>query len=106
MFFGLDRLALALAQFYGYRTLNSLVSANFGLIVVLVAFIIVALVFLRLLNRQFPRSGRQPVKTWIFKTTIVFFISAFVFICGFTVFYEKKKMEEHGSVYSESVYKV
>ena len=95
--FGIGKLAQAVVTWYGYKTLGGLLSENFGLIVVLLAFIAVALVFWRLLNRQFPRTG-QPFKKWIFKTTMVFFICAFVFVCAFTVFYERKKAEEHGAV--------
>lgn len=87
-------IAQALAQYYGYKTISSLIGENFGLIMVMTAFVLVTLVFRRLLNRQFPKQGREPVKTWIFKTTTVFFICAFVFICVFTLFYEKKKLDK------------
>lgn len=92
-------IAGAIAAIYGYKTINGLISANAGLLIVLAAFICVCLVFLRLLNRQFPSEGRQPVKSWIFKVVITFMICAFVFICGFTVFYEKKRAEESGAIY-------
>ena len=84
----------AIASIYGYSTLKGLFEANAGLIFILAALLCVCLLFWKLLDRQFPRSGRDPVKTWIFKAVIVFGISAFVFVCGFTVFYEKKKLEE------------
>jgi hypothetical protein len=84
----------AVAAIYGYKTLKSLFEANSGLIFILAALLCVCLLFWKLLDRQFPRGGRDPVKTWIFKAVIVFGISAFVFVCAFTVFYEKKKLEE------------
>ena len=84
----------AMASIYGYNTLKGLFEANAGLIFILAAFLCVCLLFWKLLDRQFPRSGREPVKTWIFKTIIIFGISAFIFMCAFTVFYEKKKLEE------------
>jgi hypothetical protein len=97
----LGRIATAAATVYGYKTIGGLITANSGLIIVLIAFIFVSLVFRRLLNRQFPRAGRQPAKMWIFKAITVFMIASFVFICGFTVFYEKKKMET--SYYQPSI---
>ena len=89
-------IATSIAKFYGYRTVTTLISENSALIILLVAFVCVTLVFLRLSNHQFPRQGRDPVKTWIFKVMIVFMICAFIFIGGFTVFYEKKKLEGSG----------
>ena len=83
----------AIASIYGYNTLKSLFLANAGLIFILLALFCVCLLFWKLLDRQFPRSGRDPVKTWIFKTIIGFGISAFIFICAFTAFYEKKKLD-------------
>lgn len=83
----------ALASMYGYKTIGGLISDNSGLIVILTAFIFVCLVFRVLLNRQFPSGAGQPAKVWIFKTTMIFFICAFIFVCGFTVFYEKKKLD-------------
>ena len=90
---GLGSIAQALATWYGYKTIGGLVAANFGLIVVLVGFLAVCLVFWKLLNRQFPQAGRRPFAAWVIRTTIVFFICAFVFLCGFTLFYEKQKLE-------------
>lgn len=89
----LGRIATAAATVYGYKTIGGLITANSGLIIVLIAFIFVCLVFRRLLNRQFPSAGRQTTRAWIFKAIIVFMIASFVFICAFTVFYERKKME-------------
>jgi len=86
--------AASIAKIYGYKTLAGLVETNAGLLTILAALICVTLVFSRLLNRQFPVAGRQPVKTWIFKVTMIFFICAFVFVCGFTLFYEKKKADD------------
>jgi hypothetical protein len=94
--------AASIARIYGYKTLAGLVEANAGLLTILTALICVTLVFSRLLNRQFPTAGRQPVKTWIFKVTMIFFICAFVFVCGFTVFYEKKKMDNHQSTRTQA----
>lgn len=86
--------ARALATWYGYRTIGGLLRENFGLIIILIAFIFVCLVFMRLLNRQFPSGGYGTARAWVFRTVIIFMISAFIFIGGFTIFYEKKKMEE------------
>jgi len=106
--FGIGEIATALAAWYGYKTLGSLVAANSGLIVVLLAFLGACLVFSRMLNRKFPRAG-QPVKTWVFKAIIVFMICAFTFICAFTLFYERKKYEERsdrGGIQAEIVSQV
>lgn len=86
-------IAGAIASIYGYKTIGGLLSSNAGLIIILIAFICVCLVFRRLLNRQFPTGTRQPVKTWVFKAIIIFMIASFTFICAFTVFYEKKKLD-------------
>jgi len=86
-------IAGAIASIYGYKTIGGLIAANSGLIIVLGAFICVCLVFRRLLNRQFPSGTRDPARTWVFKVTIIFLICSFTFICAFTVFYEKKKLE-------------
>lgn len=86
-------IAGAIASIYGYKTIGGLLADNSGLIIILIAFICVCLVFRRLLNRQFPSGAREPVKTWVFKATIVFLICSFTFICVFTVFYEKKKLD-------------
>lgn len=88
----------AIAKLYGYKTLYNLITENAGLATILVAFIFVCLVFFKLLNRQFPIGGHQSVRAWIFKTIIIFMICAFVFICGFTVFYERKKLQEDSRV--------
>ena len=82
-----------IAAIYGYNTLKGLFLANSGLIFILAALLCVCLLFWKLLDRQMPRGGRDPVKTWIFKTIIAFGISAFIFVCAFTIFYEKKKLE-------------
>lgn len=92
--FGLEGIVKWIVLWYGYKSLYALLSANFGLVVILIAFMVVGAVFWRLQGRQFPTSGRQPVKTWIFKVTMIFFICGFIFISVFTIFYEKKKMEE------------
>jgi ABC-type Na+ efflux pump permease subunit len=91
-------IAGALATWYGYKTIGGLFRENFGLIVILIAFIFVCLVFMRLLNRQFPAGGYGTARAWIFRTVIIFMISAFIFIGGFTIFYEKKKLEESSLV--------
>ncbi len=90
-------IAGAIASIYGYKTIGGLLAANSGLIIILIAFICVCLVFRRLLNRQFPSGTREPVKTWVFKAIIIFMICSFIFICAFTVFYEKKKLDAQSS---------
>ncbi len=80
-----------LAQMYGYKKLTPLIEHNFGLIVVLATFICAAFILWRLLNRQFPNQGKEPFKALLMKCTLFFVIGAFVFIAGFTLFYEVKK---------------
>jgi len=88
--FGFGEIATAIATWYGYRTLYALVEPNFGLIVILVAFIVGGLVIRTTLNRTFPGSGRNPIR----KAVIVYFvIPGFFFIFLFTLFYEKKKFD-------------
>lgn len=91
-------IAQALATYYGYKTLGGLLSANSGLIVVLAALICVTLVFLKILSRQYPGGNPPPFRQRLIKTTVIFFICAFIFICGFTVFYERKKTVEKASL--------
>jgi hypothetical protein len=94
----LGEIAHALATYYGYKTLGGLLSANSGLIIVLAAFICVTLVFLKILSRQYPGGNPPPFRQRLIKTTVVFFICAFIFVCGFTVFYEKKKAGEQSAL--------
>ena len=89
----LGKIAQAMATFYGYKTVGGLISENSGLITVLIALICVTLVFGRILNRQFPGGEPRPFMKWMLKTMVIFLICAFVFVCGFTLFYEKKKEE-------------
>ena len=96
----------ALATWYGYKTLGGLIAANSGLIVVLIALICVTLVFVSMWKRQFATGPRNTFGRWLGKVTVIFFISAFVFVCVFTVFYEKKKLEEQGAVYNAKVFQV
>ena len=92
--FGFGEIATALATWYGYKTLAALVIPNFGLIVALMAFIFGCLVLIKVLNQQYPRIGRNPFKKWI----VFFVISSVFFIFAFTLFYEKKKLEDVGSL--------
>lgn len=101
----LDGLLESIAWIYGFKTIGGLIRENAGLIVILAAFIGVCVVFYRLFDRQFPSGAREPFKKWIFKITIVFFICAFVFVSGFTVFHEKKKAGDQ-SMISPAVYKI
>lgn len=97
-------IAGAIASIYGYKTIGGLLADNSGLIIILIAFIFVCLVFRRLLNRQFPTGAREPVKTWVFKATIIFLICSFTFICAFTVFYEKKKLDAQSSAPAKIIF--
>ena len=104
----MGRIAQALATWYGYKTLGGLLEANFGLIVILAALICVTLVFIYMWKRQFATGPRNTFGQWLAKVTVVFFISAFVFVCAFTLFYEKKKMEEQSAAPPETfkIYKI
>jgi len=94
----MNSIAASLAKIYGYKTLGGLISANTGLIAVLTALICVTLVFRAILNRQYPRGGPQPFTRWLLKVSAVFFIAAFVFVAGFTVFHERKKEERQSRI--------
>lgn len=86
-------IAQAIALAYGYKTIGGLIADNSGLIVVLVAFIFLCLVFKAMFSRQFPSGGGQTFGRWIYKTAMIFMIAAFFFVCVFTLFYEKKKLD-------------
>ncbi len=87
----MELIFVTIAKWYGYYTIGSLLKANFGLIILISAFIAVCLLLYRLVDRQFPRPGRDDFKRWVFKIIILFSISAFTFVAAFTVFYEVKK---------------
>lgn len=92
----------SVAQWYGYYTIGNLLKANFGLIVVICAFIVVCLLLYRLVDRQFPRPGRDNFKRWVFTVIILFSISAFTFVAAFTIFYEVRKADR--DAYLQPVY--
>ena len=99
----MELIFVTIAKWYGYYTIGSLLKANFGLIILISAFIVVCLLLYQLLDRQFPRPGRDDFKRWVFKIIILFSISAFIFIAAFTVFYEVRKSEKHS--YIQSAYR-
>jgi len=86
------------AKLYGYYTITNLVKENFTLILVIGAFIGMCLVFFRLLNRTFPKPGREPFKRWAMKFVLIFISSSFVFIMLFSLFYEVRKSQEQTAV--------
>lgn len=94
----------SIAKMYGYITLANLLKNNFGLIVILLAFLGLCLVLYRLLDRQFPKPGQDSVKRRLMVWLTVFLCSCFFCILLFTVFYEKKRLDDES--FNPSVNKV
>jgi len=86
----------AIALWYGYRSIYLLLSENFGLVVILIALVVICLVFYQGQKNQIVRGPTQRLRIRVFHTIVIFLICAFIFIAGFTLWYERKNMEKAG----------
>ena len=87
------------AKLYGYYTITNLLKENLILVLVIGAFIAVCLAVYRVMDRQFPKPGQDPLKSFCMKFTIIFLASAFSFVMLFSVFYEVRKVQKEQSHY-------
>lgn len=85
----------AIALWYGYRSIYILLSENFGLVVILAALLGICLVYYQGLKNQIVRGPTQVLRIRVFNVIVISSICGFLILVGFTVFYERKKMQNN-----------